>query len=58
MTLGRVPVTDGVQSRCAPMLRTGLGDYPSIIDRALVPFETFTDETEALSFLKQERYPR
>ena len=35
-----------------------MGEYPSIIDRLLVPFRIFTDETEALTFLKQDHRPR
>ncbi len=41
-----------------PQSPAEVGDYPSIIDRSLIPFKTFTDETEALSFLKQKPFLR
>ena len=31
-----------------------LGEYPTTIDRLLIPFQTFSDEAEAVAFLKRE----
>ncbi len=32
-----------------------VGGYPAIIDRLLTPFEVFTDEAEALAFVRRNR---
>lgn len=35
-----------------------VGRFPEFIDRFVIPFRTFTDETEAMAFLRTQLTPR